>query len=123
MSYSLGESVEGTVSGVTDYGAFVRLRDGSSGMIHISKLSKHFVSDIHSVIKKGDAVTATVIGDNDGKIALSLIGESENKSERFDKRKRSGTIDFESMLMSFKSQSEEKLSGLNRSRDRSRKRR
>ncbi|MBR6754431.1 MAG: S1 RNA-binding domain-containing protein [Clostridia bacterium] len=121
MPYSIGESVKGTVSGVTEYGAFVRLEDGSSGMIHISKLSRDFVSDIHSVIKKGDAVTATVISDNGGKLALSLVGERPVKPDRnltFGKRQEK--TDFESMLSSFKTASEEKLSMINR-RDKKRR--
>lgn len=126
MAYSLGETVSGTVSGVVDYGAFVRLEDGATGMIHISKLSREFVSDIHSVIKKGDVVTATVISVDNGKIALSLIGEAPKKraprENRFEQKKEPN--DFESMLSSFKSASEEKLSGLNRGsrNDRERKR-
>ncbi|MBQ3230012.1 MAG: S1 RNA-binding domain-containing protein [Clostridia bacterium] len=127
MAYSLGETVSGTVSGVVDYGAFVRLEDGTSGMIHISKLSREYVSDIHSVIKKGDVVTATVISVENGKIALSLIGDSPKKcasrEERFEKK--SEPKDFESMLSSFKSASEEKLAGINRASrgDRERRRR
>ncbi len=113
MAYSVGESVTGVVSGVTDYGAFVRLEDGSTGMIHISKLSEGFVSDIHSVIKKGDSVTATVISCENGKIALSCIAERPKRRERV----REST-DFESMLSSFKSASDERLSQLNRDRKR-----
>ena len=100
MVYSVGESVSGVVSGVTDYGAFVSLNDGRNGMIHISKLSTSFVSDIHSVIKKGDRVTATVLSDENGKLALSLIG---------DKEKQRPSLDFETMLSAFKSASDEKL--------------
>lgn len=111
MSYSVGESVSGVVCGVTDYGAFVRLEDGVNGMIHISKLSRGFVSDIHSVIKKGDEVTATVISVSDGKIALSLVGEDKSKE----------TSDFEAMLSSFKSISDEKLMKLG-SRDKRKRR-
>ncbi len=122
MSYSIGENVKGTVNGVTDFGAFVRLEDGSVGMIHISKLSRDFISDIHSVIKKGDEVTATVISDNDGKIALSLIGDEPKKRENgFSPNKPKAPMDFESMLSSFKSASDEKLSGLNR-RDKKKRR-
>lgn len=124
MAYSVGESVKGIVSGVTDFGAFVRLEDGSTGMIHISKLSKEYVSDIHSIIKKGDEVTATVISNQNGKIALSLVGDEPKKPERrdrFEPRKRPEPTDFESMLSSFKSASEEKLNGLNR-RDKKKRR-
>ena len=110
LSYSVGESVAGIVCGVTDYGAFVRLEDGVNGMIHISKLSRSFISDIHSVIKKGDAVKATVISVSDGKIALSLVGDEEIAFPF--QRKFKYETDFESMLSSFKSISDEKLSKL-----------
>ncbi len=126
MAYSVGESVNGTVSGVTDYGAFVRLPDGSNGMIHISKLSDNYVSDIHGFIKKGDNVTATVISNEGGKIALSLIGDKPKKThrrERFDPSQSNEKTDFEAMLSSFKSASDEKLSGMNRYKDRNRKKR
>ncbi len=121
MAYKVGESVAGTVSGVTDYGAFVRLEDGSTGMIHISKLSREFVSDIHSVIKKGDSVTATVISDENERIALSLIGNEPKRNEQTSKQEsRPKRDDFESMLSSFKSVSDEKLARLNRDKKRRR---
>lgn len=122
MAYKVGESVEGTVSGVTDYGAFVKLDDGSVGMIHISKLTREFVSDIHSVIKRDDKVVATVISTENGRIALSLIGNGE-ESKRRDRAVRprgEKKADFESMLSSFKTASDEKLSSLNRDRKRRR---
>jgi len=119
MAYTVGESVKGIVSGVTTFGAFVRLEDGSSGMIHISKLSREFVTDINSVIKKGDEVTATVISVADGKIALSLIGDAPKRREQNEyndfSRKKNEPQDFESMLSAFKTASDEKLAGLNRS--------
>ena len=106
MSYSVGETVKGVVSGVANYGAFVKLEDGSVGMIHISKLSKNFVADIHEFIKKDDSVTATVVSVADGKIGLSLVGEEYNKPKK-------SSMDFESMLSSFKIISDEKLSRVN----------
>ena len=108
MEYKVGQSVLGTVSGITDYGVFVQLEDGGTGMIHISKLSNSFVRDIRSFIKKGEAVTATVISNENGKIALSLIENKKNEKRQ----------DFESMLSSFKSASDEKLSILNRDKKR-----
>ncbi len=126
MAYSVGETVKGTVSGVTDYGAFVRLGDGSIGMIHISKLSREFVSDIRSFIKKGDNVEATVISTENNKLGLSLIGDTTKKrefNERRAPRAECDATDFESMLSSFKTASDEKLAGLNRGRDKTRKKR
>ena len=122
MAYKVGESVEGIVSGVTDYGAFVKLDDGSVGMIHISKLTREFVSDIHSVIKRDDKVVATVISTENGRIALSLIGSGEEgkRRDRAERQRGEKRADFESMLSSFKTASDEKLSSLNRDRKRRR---
>lgn len=121
MSYSIGESVRGTVSGVTDYGAFVRLADGAVGMIHISKLSTSFVSDIHSVVKVGDELEATVISVDDNRIALSLIANCDNNQKA--KPKKVPPDDFESMLQSFKAESDKKLASISRGRSNNRKRR
>ena len=125
MAYSVGESVVGTVTGVTAYGAFIRLSDGSIGMIHISKLSRDFVSDIHSVIKKDDVVTATVIANDSGRIALSLVGDQPKKiSSKFRENRANGEkTDFESMLSSFKSASDEKLAHFNRKSNERKRRR
>ncbi len=118
MSYSVGQQVTGVVSGVAPFGAFVSLPDGTSGMIHISKLSRDYVSDINSVIKKGDTVTATVISTSDGRIALSLVDlQYETRPARPVKN------DFESMLSSFKSASDEKLSSLTKGRGNDRRKR
>ncbi len=105
MSYSVGESVNGVVSGVTSYGAFVRLENGEMGMVHISKLSSDFVSDIHSVIKSGDRVTAKVISNQNGKIALSMLPDNPRRTQ---------FTDFESMLSAYKTVSESNLAGINR---------
>lgn len=116
MVYAVGETVKGIVSGVTDYGAFVRLDDGSTGMIHISKLSKEFISDIHSFIKKGDTVEATVISNENQRIALSLIGD-----EKMEQKRSRPIADFESMLSAFKTESDKKLSGISKGSQRTRR--
>jgi len=73
MSLSVGNIVNGKVTGITNFGAFVETEDGSRGMIHISEVSRAYVEDIKSVLKVGQAVTVKVISiSDDGKIALSL---------------------------------------------------
>ncbi len=123
MAYLIGESVSGTVNGVTDYGAFVRLADGNIGMIHISKLSDSFVSDIHSVIKVGDKVEATVISADEKKIALSLIGVPKRTECARPIKQNRPVDDFESMLQSFKLESDKKLASISRGRINNRKKR
>ena len=73
MSLSVGNIVNGKVTGITNFGAFVETEDGSRGMIHISEISRSYVESIKSVLKVGQAVTAKVISiSDDGKIALSM---------------------------------------------------
>ena len=73
MSLSVGNIINGKVTGITNFGAFVEAEDGSRGMIHISEISRSYIEDIRSVLKVGQAVTVKVISiSGDGKIALSL---------------------------------------------------
>ena len=67
MSVSVGEIVEGTVSDIMNYGAFVKLNDGKTGLVHISEVSKDFVSyltssNLHSKkLQMSNSVTANCI--------------------------------------------------------------
>lgn len=73
MALSVGAIVNGKVTGITNFGAFVETEDGSRGMIHISEISNSYVEDIKTVLKVGQAVTVKVIQiADDGKIALSM---------------------------------------------------
>ncbi|WP_405357267.1 S1 RNA-binding domain-containing protein [Ruminococcus sp.] len=73
MALSVGEIVNGKVTGITNFGAFVETEDGSRGMIHISEISRSYIEDIKSVLKIGQAVTVKVISvADDGKVALSM---------------------------------------------------
>ena len=73
MSIEVGEKVIGTVSGSTNFGAFIDLGDRKTGLVHISEVSDSFIKDIKDVLKVGEQVTVKVmsIGD-DGKIGLSI---------------------------------------------------
>ena len=67
-----GEIYEGTVRNIMDFGAFVDILPGKSGLVHISELSNHFVKKVDDVVKIGDIVKVVVIEiDNKGRINLS----------------------------------------------------
>ncbi len=68
---AVGSVLKGTVESVQSYGAFVRLENGLSGLIHISQLSDKRVKSVGEVLKEGDEVEVKVIGKKDGKISLS----------------------------------------------------
>jgi S1 RNA binding domain protein len=112
----VGAIVEATVEKVMDYGAFVRLDTGETGMVHISEIDKNYVKDIREHVKENDKVTVKVIGQKeDGKIDLS-IKQAEPGYE--DRPRRSGKDpEFERKLKKFMSQSQERLVDLKRHKE------
>lgn len=69
---TVGQVVEGTVTEVTDFGAFVRISDNLDGLIHSSEIDWKFVEDPRQILHTGDTVTAKVISLDGGRVALSL---------------------------------------------------
>lgn len=69
----VGMVLEGKVTGITKFGAFVALPDGKSGLVHISEIANTFVNDVHDYVQDGQTVKVKVIGiADDGKINLSI---------------------------------------------------
>lgn len=73
MSIEVGSKVQGKVTGITKFGAFVELPGGSTGLVHISEVADNYVKDINDHLKVGDEVTVKVLNvEKDGKIGLSI---------------------------------------------------
>lgn len=73
MTVSVGEKVEGTVTGITNFGAFIQLPEGKSGLVHISEISHDYVEKVSDYVKKGEKVTVKVLSiSKDNKISLSI---------------------------------------------------
>lgn len=74
MSLAVGSIVEGTVTGITNFGAFVELPTGQTGLVHISEVADVYVNDINDHLKKTDKVKVKVLSvDPSGrKIGLSI---------------------------------------------------
>ena len=65
--------VEGKVTGITKFGAFVTMPDGKSGLVHISEIANTFVNDVHDYVQEGQTVKVRVLSiADDGKINLSI---------------------------------------------------
>jgi len=92
MAVEVGNILEGKVTGITDFGAFVDLPDVGSGMVHISEIAPTYVNKITDFLEEGQTVKVKVIsiGEN-GKIALSIKRAMDNygKGERADRGDRS----------------------------------
>ena len=90
MQVEIGEILEGKVTGITKFGAFVELEEGKTGMVHISEVSNSYVEDINQFLKEGDVVKVKVINiTEDGKISLS-IKKTQPKPERPQGQSREG---------------------------------
>ena len=134
----IGAILEGKITGLTAFGAFVSLPDGKSGMVHISEVSTSFVKDIKEFLKVGQTVKVKVVGiSEEGKISLSIRkaeapeenSQQKEKNERKPRRndrprnanvwqgqpqKSKEAMSFEDMMAQFKQVSDEKMSDLKR---------
>lgn len=139
MAIEVGMILEGKVSGVTKFGAFVDLPDSKTGMVHISEVAPTFINEISEYVKVGQTVKVKVLALNDGKISLSMKQampkEQQKKPQRQNNRRqpykpaqpvtspgdyewqssrKSAPSSFEDMMSKFKQTSEDKMSDLKR---------
>ena len=72
MELTVGTILEGKVKSITNFGAFVSLPENKTGMVHISEVANAYVSDIRQHLTEGQDVMVMVIGNENGKINLSI---------------------------------------------------
>lgn len=77
----VGLVTEGVVENIQSYGAFVKLSDGLSGMVHVSQICQKRIKTPAAVLKVGDKVTVKIVGVKDGKISLSMKALSDASAE------------------------------------------
>lgn len=81
---NVGDVMEGTVETLKDYGAFIRLENGLSGLVHVSQISDKRVTSPDKVLKEGETVKVKVIAIKDGKLSLSMKALLEKTAEEHD---------------------------------------
>ena len=91
MELTVGTILEGKVKSITNFGAFVALPENKTGMVHISEVANAYVSDIRAHLTEGQEVKVVVIGNENGKINLS-IKRLEPKPQRENTPARSGNF-------------------------------
>ena len=72
MEYEVGAILEGKVTSITKFGAFVALEGGKSGLVHISEIANTYVNDVHDFLQEGQAVKVKLLAVKDGKLDLSI---------------------------------------------------
>ncbi len=134
MAVEIGTILEGKVTGLTKFGAFVQLPGGETGMVHISEVSSSYIESISEHLSENQEVTVKVIAINEsGKIGLSIkqaMPQAErparkpfNKDRERSPRKNnvwqgqksepdSTKQTFEEMMSSFKKSSDDRMSGI-----------
>lgn len=124
MELSVGSVLEGKVTGITKFGAFVALPENKSGMVHISEIATTYVNDIREHLKEGQTVLVQIIAiDSAGRLNLSIKkaqpqqprpAYAQNRApQSFEKRKApKEALTFEDKLKQFMQDSESKMSDL-----------
>ncbi len=128
MELTVGAVLEGKVRSITNFGAFINLPEGKTGLVHISEVANAYVSDVRQHLTEGQDVKVMVIGTENGKINLSIkrleaprpaarpAGQSRpaSRSAAPTPPPAPKTADqlFEEKLKAFMSESDNKLSGI-----------
>lgn len=124
MLVEVGNIVEGKVAGITNFGAFIQLPDGKTGLVHISEVAEEYVKDIKAHLQENQAVKVKVLSvDNNGKISLSIKKAIERKTNTNTRTTRppleidwgknaSEFLSFEDRLAKFMKDSDEKMHDL-----------
>ena len=90
--YAVGDELECSVTGIVDFGVFLKIEDGLEGLVHISELDWGLVEDPRALFKLKDTVKAKIIDIKDGKISLSIKALKANPWSSFEKTIKRGDI-------------------------------
>lgn len=128
MAIEAESMLEGIVTGITKFGAFIELPEKKVGLVHISEVADEYVKDVHDFLQIGDKVAVKIVSvDDKGRIGLSIKQaqapterkeirtKPEFRERKFDSHRRSnGTASFEDRLSRFLKESDERLMDLKR---------
>lgn len=132
MQLNVGEVLEGKVTGITKFGAFVSLPGGKSGLVHISEIANGYVRDISQYVQTGMTVKVKILSINGEKLNLSMKKAEEqpkanqsNEKTRKENRESSANQGFEDKLKKFMQESDSRIADnpMYSDRGKSRKRR
>lgn len=90
--YNVGDELECEVTGVVDFGIFLKLQDGLEGLVHISEIDWSLVEDPRKLYKLGDKTMARIIEIKDGKVSLSIKALKANPWSRVEGKYNTGDI-------------------------------
>jgi len=109
--------VEGEITGITKFGAFVELPGGTTGLVHISEVADVYVKDINDFFKKEDKVKVKILSvESNGKVALSIRQAiaGASPSRKGGRKRPVNQPSFEDKMNRYLKESDERLSDLKR---------
>ncbi len=121
-SLQVGSIVEGVVTGITNFGAFVLLPNGETGLVHISEVADSYVKDINEHLQKKDKIKVKILSVNgDGKVGLSIRraipGEKKEHVRKGPRVSHAVGMSFEDKISKFMKESDEKQQDLKKNTD------
>ena len=117
MPLKVGEIVEGTVKTITNFGAFVDLGEGHTGLVHISEIADGYVKDVSEFLEQEQKVKVKILNvdEQNKKITLSIKKVNESSRPNNNDYQKKTEISFEDRLSKFLKDSEERQSEVKRS--------
>jgi len=119
MDFEVGSIIAGKITGITNFGAFVTVAPGKSGLVHISEISNTYVNDVRTHLSEGQEVMVKIIGvDQSGRLNLSIKAaasrpaEEQRRQPQPRSREPLSEPSFEDKLKRFMQDSDSKISGL-----------
>ncbi|HHV31739.1 S1 RNA-binding domain-containing protein [Caproiciproducens sp. LBM24188] len=131
MQLEVGTVLEGKVTGITKFGAFVELPGGKTGMVHISEVAPTFVKEIRDFVTENQTVKVKIMSiSEDGKVSLSMKkaitppprgtapASAPGRPGNYEwQARKNESMNFEDMMSKFKQASDEKMSDLKKCMD------
>lgn len=119
MSVSVGDIVDGKVTGITKFGAFVEIEPGTSGLVHISQISNQYVDKVENFLEVDQEVTCKILSNEDGKLSLSIkecqekpVEETIEYQDFNSSNNESTSPEFDEIMAKFLKQSNERLDSI-----------
>jgi small subunit ribosomal protein S1 len=91
-NYKKGDLVEGTVTALTDFGAFIKFDDNLEGLAHISELDWQILNHPSQILRENEKVKAQIVDIQDGQISLSLKALKEDPWQNIEEKYQNGQV-------------------------------
>lgn len=114
QKFQVGQIIEGTVTGVKPFGAFVSLDGSTQGLVHISHITHGYLADINEAIKVGDTVKVKVLSIDEEKGKISLSIKDAKPSHNKPQKKENPAEQFENLMKDFVKNSNDRQAAINK---------